>query len=214
VNRSSWISVLAAGGLLVAGCSSSSGTAAPATTSSPSASSSSSSASSSSSSKSSATSSADDSSTAASAAELDDATTTWFTTFCTGLTDVGQYASPDTSGQTVSEAQSTVVTAYTGISAGAAKLAGDLQATPPPTIEGGDQVAASFVTGFQSLADIYGRGAQTISALTPSTEADLKTAIDAIEEEAKGAQPESTPDLDPGVEAAVEQIPACANFGS
>jgi hypothetical protein len=204
LKRSSWISVLAAGGLLVAGCSSSSGTAAPAATTA---------ATSTSSSSSSETSSDDDSSTAVSAAELDEATTTWFTTFCTNITDIGQYISPDTAGQSLTEAQSTVVTAYTGISTSAAKAAGDLAVTPPPTIDGGDQVAASFVTGFESLADVYGRGAQTVAALTPSTEEDLKTAIDAVEKEAESVQPETMQDLDPGVEAAVEQLPECKSLG-
>jgi hypothetical protein len=210
--------VLAAGGLLVAGCGSSSGTAAPANTATSAASSSISSSSISSSSVSSSSSSAKSSevgsSTQASAAELDEATTTWFTTFCTGIADIGQYTQPDTSGQTLTEAQATVVTAYTGLSASAAKAAGSLQATQPPTITGGDGVAADFVTAFQNLADVYGRGAQTVAALTPSAESDLKDAIDAVENEAKGAKPGSMPDLDPGVESAVGQLPECAKLGS
>src|SRR6476469_799692 len=166
MKRSSWISVLAASGLLVAGCSSGSGTAAPAATaasassspssSSSSASSSSSSASSSSSSdpSSSGTSSEDGSSTKASAAELDEETTTWFKTFCTSITDIGQYTEPDTTGKSLTDAQSTVVSAYTGLSASAAKAAVLLQATPAPTITSGDEVSAGFVTAFQNLADV------------------------------------------------------------
>ena len=221
VKRSSWISVLAAGGLLVAGCSSGSGTAAPAntvaaasTSSGSSTDNSSTDSSSTDSSSSDATSSSEDSSTQASAAELDEATTTWFTTFCTSLADIGQYTQPDTTGQSLTEAQSTVVTAYTGLSTGAAKAAVALQAAEPPTITGGDEVAAGFVTGFQNLADVYGRGAQTVAALTPSTASDIKSAIDAVEQEAKGAQPESMPDLDPGVQSAVEQLPECSNLGN
>jgi len=114
----------------------------------------------------------------------------------------------------LTEAQSTVVTAYTGLSTGAAKAAVALQAAEPPTITGGDEVAAGFVTGFQNLADVYGRGAQTVAALTPSTASDIKSAIDAVEQEAKGAQPESMPDLDPGVQSAVEQLPECSNLGN
>ena len=106
-----------------------------------------------------------------------------------------------------------MVTAYTGLSTSAGKAAADLAVTPPPTIEGGDAVATDFATAFQNLSDVYGRGAQTIAALTPSTEADLKTAIDAVEEEARGAQPETMQDLDPAVEAAVEQLPECASLG-
>ena len=57
---------------------------------------------------------------------------------------------------------------------------------------------------------MYGRGAQTVQALTPSTEADLKTAVDAVETEATAAAPNSLGDLDPGVETAVKALPACA----
>jgi hypothetical protein len=106
------------------------------------------------------------------------------------------------------------VTAYTGLATSASAAAGALEATPAPTITGGDAVAAGFVTGFQNLADVYGRGAATVSALTPSTAADLKNAIDAVEKEATDAQPESMPDLDPGVQAAVEQLPECSMLGS
>ncbi|MET0865450.1 MAG: hypothetical protein ABWZ98_14050 [Nakamurella sp.] len=92
-------------------------------------------------------------------------------------------------------------------------MSADLQTTPPPTITGGSELSSGLATGFQGLADVYGRGSQTLAALTPGTEADLKSAIDAVEEEAKGVDPGSLPDLDPGVEAAVEQIPECSGIG-
>jgi len=107
-----------------------------------------------------------------------------------------------------------VVTAYTSLSTSAAQLAADLQVTPPPTIAGGEEIASTIVTGFEGLADVYGRGAQTLAALTPGSAADLKTAIDAVEKEANGVSPESSQDLDPAVEAAVQQLPECANLGS
>ncbi len=83
--------------------------------------------------------------------------------------------------------------------------------TPPPTITSGDEIASATTTGFQDLADVYGRGAQSVAALTPSSETDLKTAIDAVEAEAKAAAPQSMADLDPGVETAAKQLPACAS---
>lgn len=221
VERFSWISVLAAGGLLVAACGSSDSMTGSATVGT-SASASSSSSSSSSSKSTAPTSSEDstteesgtsaDSSTQAPAAELDAATTTWFTTFCTSLGEIGQYVSPDTAGQSLNQEQATVATAYTGISTSATKAAGALQATPPPTITSGSEIASATTVGFQDLADVYGRGAQTIAALTPSTEADLKAAVDAVESEAKAAAPKSLADLDPGVETAVKQLPECAGI--
>jgi len=74
----------------------------------------------------------------------------------------------------LTEAQATVVTAYTGLSTSAGKAAADLAVTPPPTIEGGDAVATDFATAFQNLSDVYGRGAQTIAAVTPVDEKDRK----------------------------------------
>lgn len=107
------------------------------------------------------------------------------------------------------EKQATIVTAYTGIAAAASTARVSLESTPPPKIDGGDEVASATATAFKDLADVYSRGAQSVAALTPSTDADLKTAVDAVETEAKTAAPDSLPDLDPGVEAAVGKLPAC-----
>lgn len=105
-----------------------------------------------------------------------------------------------------------MVTAYTGISTAATQAAAALPPLPPPTIANGAEIAAATATGFQALADVYGRGAQTIAALAPTSEADIKSAIDAVEAEAKTAAPESLGDLDPGVETAVKQLPECADI--
>lgn len=160
-------------------------------------------------------SSADDStesseSTEATAAELDAATETWFTTFCTSLGEVAKFTEPDTAGQSLDQEQETVVTAYTGISTAANQAAAALQAVPPPEIDSGEEIASATSKGFQDLADVYGRGAQSIQALTLTTEAELKTAVDAVEAEASAAAPNSLGDLDPGVETAVKALPACA----
>ena len=216
LKRSSLLGLLAAGGLLLSACSSNSTptaastTAAETTSSSASASSSSSASTSSEASSSSADDSTGASSSGAPAAELDAATETWFSTFCTTLGGVAQFTQPDTAGQSLDQEQATVVTAYTGISTAAAQAATVLESTPPPTIDSGAEIAAATTKGFQDLADVYGRGAQSIQALTPSSEADLKTAIDAVESEANAAAPKSLTDLDPGVETAVKALPACA----
>ena len=219
MKRSSWVGLIAASSLLLAACSSG-GTPAASTsavsttavsTTAAATSTASSAASSATSSRSSSSSEAE-SSTEAPAAELDAATETWFTTFCSSLAEIGQYTSPDTAGQSLDQQQATVVTAYTGISDSANKAAAAIQATPPPTITSGDEIASATAQGFQDLADVYGKGAQTVAALTPSSENDLKTAVESVEDEARSAAPQSLADLDPGVETAVKQLPACAEI--
>ena len=202
MKRSSLVGLIAAGGLLLAACSSGGTPTAASTTAAETSSASTSS-------------SADDStesaeSTEATAAELDAATETWFTTFCTSLGEVAKFTEPDTAGQSLDQEQATVVTAYTGISTAANQAAAALQAVPPPEIDSGEEIAGATSKGFQDLADVYGRGAQSIQALTLSTEAELKTAVDAVEAEANAAAPNSLGDLDPGVETAVKALPACA----
>jgi hypothetical protein len=140
---------------------------------------------------------------------LDSDTEYWFTTFCQGVTDLTQYASPDTSGQTLAQAQQTVVEAYTNISVSAQTTVAILQLTPPPTVTNGDDLAKAAIERLSSLSSVYGKGAQTIAALTPTSEDDLKTAIDAIEKEASDAQPSTMADVDPAVLAAAKELPEC-----
>ena len=140
---------------------------------------------------------------------LDSDTEYWFTTFCQGVTDLTQYASPDTSGQTLAQAQQTVIDAYTNISVSAKTTVQILAQTPPPTVTNGDDLAKAATERLSSLSTVYGRGAQTVEALTPSTEDDLKKAIDAIEKEASDAQPSTFADVDPAVLAAAKELPDC-----
>ena len=140
---------------------------------------------------------------------LDSDTEYWFTTFCQGITDLAQYASPDTSGQTLAQAQETVAEAYTNISVSAQTTVEILQLTPPPTVANGEDLAKAAIDRLSSLSSVYGKGAQTITALTPSSLADLKGAIDAIEKEASDAQPNTMADVDPAVLAAAKELPEC-----
>ena len=140
---------------------------------------------------------------------LDSDTEYWFTTFCQGVTDLTQYASPDTTGQTLAQAQQTVVEAYTNISVSAQTTVAILQLTPPPTVTNGDDLAKAAIDRLNSLSSVYGKGAQTIAALTPSSTDDLKSAIDAIEKEASDAQPNTMADVDPAVLAAAKELPEC-----
>ena len=140
---------------------------------------------------------------------LDSDTEYWFTTFCQGISDLAQYASPDTSGQTLAQAQETVAEAYTNISVSAQTTVEILQLTPPPTVANGEDLAKAAIDRLSSLSSVYGKGAQTITALKPSSEADLKGAIDAIEKEASDAQPNTMADVDPAVLAAAKELPEC-----
>jgi hypothetical protein len=140
---------------------------------------------------------------------LDSDTEYWFTTFCQGITDLTQFASPDTSGQTLAQAQETVAEAYTNISVSAQTTVEILQLTPPPTVANGEDLAKAAIDRLSSLSSVYGKGAQAITALTPSSEADLKGAIDAIEKEASDAQPSTMADVDPAVLAAAKELPEC-----
>ncbi len=142
-------------------------------------------------------------------ADLDAATSTWFTTFCTRLSDLTQYQGPSTTGQTLQQEQATVVEAYTNLSSSASTSVGLMQSVPPPTQLDPD-VPAKIVERFTKLADAYGRGAQSVQALTPSSEADLKAEIDKIEADAASSQSKPFSTSDPSVLAAAQQLPECA----
>lgn len=140
---------------------------------------------------------------------LDSDTEYWFTTFCQGITDLTQFASPDASGQTLAQAQETVAEAYSNISVSAETTVEILQLTPPPAVTNGEDLAKAAIDRLSSLSSVYGKGAQTITALTPSSKADLENAIDAIEKEASDAQPSTMADVDPAVLAAAKELPEC-----
>jgi hypothetical protein len=142
---------------------------------------------------------------------LDATSEEWFTVFCDGATDLVKYVSPNTAGQTLAEAQATVVETYSNISISASTTVGLLQATPPPTVAGGEDLQSIAIERFSAVSDVYGRGAQTVAALKPSDQADLKAAIDAIEAEAKASTPDSMSSVDPDVIAAAKALPACEN---
>jgi hypothetical protein len=129
--------------------------------------------------------------------------------FCGGAADLQQYVSPSTAGQTLEEAQATVVDAYANIASSADTTVGLLQATPPPAIDGGSALQTDQIKRFTAVSDVYGRGSQTIAALSPTDEADLKAAIDAVEAEAEASVPDPMATVDPDVVAAAKQLPEC-----
>lgn len=144
-------------------------------------------------------------------ASLDADTLGWFQGFCGGVTDAAQYASPNTDGQTLEEAQTTVVEAYTNIAASAQVTAEILNGTPPPTFDGGGEFAQAAENQFLTLADVYGRGAETLAALPEPTETEIRDAIDAVEGEATAAQDAAPafPPVPADLEPAVLAIPEC-----
>ena len=142
-------------------------------------------------------------------ADLDPVTQAWFIAFCGRASDVAQYISPNTNGQTLAQAQATVVDAYRNISTSAATSAGLLQAVPAPAVPGGADLQAKAIESFTAVSDVYGRGAATIAALTPTGVDDLKSAIDAVEAEATASVPNTMTDVDPDVLAAAKQLPDC-----
>jgi hypothetical protein len=144
-----------------------------------------------------------------SAARLDVSTVKWFTAFCQGVTDVKQYVSPSTANQSLKEIQATVVDTYTKISNSASTTIGVLQQTPPPDIPKGGALHQAAIDRFSALADVYGRGAQTIQDLKPKTTKDLQSAVLAIEKEATDAMPDTMADVGPDVLNAAKRLPAC-----
>jgi len=73
----------------------------------------------------------------------------------------------------------------------------------------GTDLQAKAIESFTAVSDVYGRGAATIAALTPTGVDDLKSAIDAVEAEATASVPNTMTDVDPDVLAAAKQLPAC-----
>ena len=147
--------------------------------------------------------------TGTSAARLDASTVKWFVAFCQGVTDVKQYVSPSTANQSLKEIQATVVDTYTKISNSALTTIGVLQQAPPPDIPKGGALHQAAIDRFSALADVYGRGAQTIQDLKPKTTKDLQSAVLAIEKEATDAMPDTMADVGPDVLNAAKRLPAC-----
>ncbi len=140
---------------------------------------------------------------------LDPDTTAWFNTFCQGVTDMAQYVSPDTSGQSLSEIQATIVTTYTNISFSAASTALSLSLSTVPPIEGGQSLHDAAIARYSALSDVYSQGASTVAAMSPTSEAELKSAVDTIEQQASDSQTDLTASIDPAVLESARQLPDC-----
>lgn len=142
--------------------------------------------------------------------ELDAQTATWFDTFCTGMGPLGELqsgASTITSVQQLSEQMTSIGTALTDTGA---KLA----ALPPPTFEGGDQVAQQLQANMQQGGPVFTDYGQKALQLDPNDQAagnQFLADFQAATADLGIANFEPTP----AVRQAVRAVPACQTlFGS
>jgi hypothetical protein len=219
MKRASMVAGIVAAAVLLAACSSSSDTASSTTAAATSAVSSSpissTAASSSAASSTAAASSLSATSTSAitiggDTTELDAQTATWFDTFCTGMGPLGELqsgASSISSVQQLSEQMTSIGTALTDTGA---KLA----ALPPPTFEGGDQVAQQLQANMQQGGPVFTEYGQKALQLDPNDQAAGNQFLADFQTATAGlgiANFEPTPE----VRQAVRAVPACQTlFGS
>ena len=214
MKRASIVAGIVAAAVLLAACSSSSDTASSTTAAATSAVSSSPISSPAASSSLSATSTSAPSSSAITiggdTTELDAQTATWFDTFCTGMGPLGELqsgASSISSVQQLSEQMTSIGTALTDTGA---KLA----ALPPPTFEGGDQVAQQLQANMQQGGPVFTEYGQKALQLDPNDQAAGNQFLADFQTATAGlgiANFEPTPE----VRQAVRAVPACQTlFGS
>ena len=133
--------------------------------------------------------------------ELDAQTTTWFSTFCTGLAGVADLRTIS-SAQQASQVLQRVGTDMTN-------TASQLAALAPPTFSGGDGLAASAINSFNQIGPAFvsfGQRAGTIGendeAATQQFAADFQAQLAPLASLTKI-------ELDPATQQAVSAIPEC-----
>jgi len=141
---------------------------------------------------------------------LDAQTATWFDTFCTGMGPLGELqsgASSISSVQQLSEQMTSIGTALTDTGAKLAVL-------PPPTFEGGDQVAQQLQANMQQGGPVFTEYGQKALQLDPNDQAAGNQFLADFQTATAGlgiANFEPTPE----VRQAVRAVPACQTlFGS
>lgn len=216
MKHGSYVVGIAAAAILLAACSSSSTTAGSTTAASPVSSGAvSSSAVSSSAAQSSATSSRSATSSAASSAagsatatvEVDAQTAAWFDTFCTGVAVFGELGkTTPTNPQELGEQLTTVGTTFTD-------TATKLSVLPPPTFEGGDELAQQLVTNMQTGGPVFTEFGEKAALLDPNNQAagqQFQAEFQAAVANLGIANFEPTP----AAREAVKAVPACQVLGS
>ena len=138
------------------------------------------------------------------ATTLDAQSTAWFETMCTGvapLANLEQTMKSVSSGQELGAAMGTLGTAFTD-------TAGKLANQPPPTFEGGQELASNTQTAMQSFGQTFQDFATRATQIQDGDTAgqqqfltDFQTAL--------GQSPFTQMKLTPEIQQAVAAIPSC-----
>lgn len=139
--------------------------------------------------------------------ELDAQSVTWFSTFCGGfggLADLQAQAPNLSSPQAAGQFFSTVGQAMT-------ETGQKLSSVPPPTFEGGDQLASTAQQVFDQLGPAFTEFGQKAATVDANDQAALQQFGADLQKTASGLQDIQKIELSPDVKAAVEkQVPECA----
>ncbi|WP_206426007.1 hypothetical protein [Nakamurella antarctica] len=141
---------------------------------------------------------------APSGAPLDEATTTWFATFCTGITPLASVGLLAAKADPADQAANKALAGPIG-EAGVAmsNAATTLASAPVPTFDGGDKFASSVVPKIQKLGAAFTTISGKIAAADGTGIADLETAV-------KGNNPAmDLSGLPANVQAGFNAIPEC-----
>ena len=153
---------------------------------------------------------------------LDAQTTAWFTTFCTGMGPVLDLSDKSTewSSQIASDPATGLKAAgdyFVVIGKSFTDTAAALKSTPPPTFDGGADVAGKIVARMEKAGPVFTQAGQKLAALNPTDQAGAAAAMQDLQQSmtdamsAFGTVTENV-ELDPATQAAVEAIPACSKL--
>ncbi len=140
--------------------------------------------------------------------QVDAETTAWFETFCGGLAPFGDLASGNVNAETPAE----LGTLLSSIGTAFQDTGSQLAELPPPTFQGGEELAATLQTNMQEGGQIMLDFADRAATLSPTDQAggqkfltDFQTAIAGLDI----TQFEPTPEA----RAAANAVPACQELG-
>jgi hypothetical protein len=201
------VSGIAVASLILVGCSSG-GTATPASTAASTSAATSSASSSATSSESSEETTSSASSAATGTVEVDAQTAAWFETFCGGLAPFGELVNGDVDVTSPEQAGQIL----TSLGQQLAQTSSDLTELPPPTFEGGEQLASEVQSALQQAGEVFvefGERAATIDITDAQAGAqfgqDLQAALSGLE----------ISQFNPSAEAreVAQAVPACQEAG-
>jgi hypothetical protein len=137
---------------------------------------------------------------------LDATSTAWFETFCgglSGLTDLQSQASSISSPAQAGQLLGDLGTALTSTGQ-------QLSTLPPPTFQGGQELATTAVQALQQVGPAFTEFGQKAAALDPNDQAAAQQFGSEFQQQLSGLQGLTQIRLDPDTQEAVSQIPACA----